>query len=336
MRNSFISISLAILLFTHSPALAQEEDAQLRPKDYEGTFSVSLENDFFQGEDNNYTNGVRASFLSAENNIPEWLENGANFLPFFSEDGHKRWGMEVGQSMFTPSDIRASNLLVHDRPYAGWLYTSVGVVSDTGSRLDNLQLTLGVVGPSSQAAGTQDYVHHLVDSVDPQGWRHQLHDEPGIVLTYERKWRGMYQLSPGGWGVDATPSLGGSVGNIYTHASAGVVFRLGYDLPSDYGPPLIRPNLPGSDFFTPTEDFGWYLFTGVEERAVARNIFLDGNTWESSHHVEKENFVSGAQAGIAFTFQDTRIAYTHVFRTAEFKGQQENDQFGAITLSFRM
>jgi lipid A 3-O-deacylase len=155
------------------------------------------------------------------------------------------------------------------------------------------------------------------------------------VLSYEHKWRNLIEFSPFGLGADFTPSIGASVGNIYTHAAASMMFRVGYDLPSDYGPPVIRPNLPGSDFFIPSRVLGWYLFAGLEGRAVARNIFLDGNTFQDSPSVDKRLFVGGVQAGVALTYHSTRLAYTHVFRTHEFSGQKNSDQFGALTLSVR-
>lgn len=327
------ALSLAAVLLYAPAAFAQEP---ARPQeDYEGILTFSLENDLFTNSDDNYTNGVRMSYLSPENNIPDWLSETADAMPFFSSNGHKRWHVALGQSMFTPEDLSVRTLQVNDRPYAGWLYGSVGVISDTGRRLENLQLTLGMVGPASAADDAQDFFHHLIGSPDPQGWDNQLKNEAGVVLTYERKWRNLYEYSPSGLGVDITPSLGGSVGNVYTHAAVGAVARIGFDLPSDYGPPLISPNLPGSDFFMPTQDFGWYLFAGVEGRAVARNIFLDGNTFQDSHSVDKRPFIAGLQAGIAFTFEDMRIAYTHIFRTEEFKGQGENDKYGALSVSFR-
>lgn len=316
-------------------ALAQQEPLLRKASDHDSIITFSLENDIFSGQDDNYTNGVRFSYLSPEDNVPTWLHSAAQAMPFFSKRGHKRWHAAVGQSMFTPSDITQRQLQVDDRPYAGWLYGSVGVISDTGYRLDNLSLELGVVGPASGAAGTQDFVHHLTGSPDPQGWDNQLHNEPGIVLNYERKWRGLYEFSPFGLGMDITPSVGGSLGNIYTHAAVGTVVRLGYDLPADYGPPLIRPNLPGSDFFVPNKDFGWYLFAGVEGRAVGRNIFLDGNTFQESHSVDKKPFVGGVQLGMAFIVYNTRIAYTHLFRSKEFDGQPRIDTFGALTVSYR-
>ena len=53
----------------------------------------------------------------------------------------------------------------------------------------------------------------------------------------------------------------------------------------------IEPSLPGSDFFEPTGGFSAYVFAGVDGRAIARNLFLDGNTFEGSRSVNKMNLV---------------------------------------------
>ena len=313
------------------PAAAQQGEHP----DTDGIFTVSFENDIFAGEDNNYTNGVRFSYVSPENDIPGWLDRTADALPFFTAEGNKRWQLSAGQSMFTPSDTLATAALPDDRPYAGWLYGSLGVVADHGNRLDNVQLTVGIVGPASGAEDTQNFIHDLIDSDKAKGWNHQLKNELGVALSVERKWRSLYEFTPLGWGLDVTPSLGASVGNVYTHASAGAMVRFGYDLPADYGPPIIPPALGGSDFFVPSSDFGWYVFAGFEGRAVALNIFLDGNTFTDSPSVDKEPLVGGLQVGLAVTVYETRIAYTHVFRTREFKTQHEDDSYGALTVSWR-
>ena len=158
-----------------------------------------------------------------------------------------------------------------------------------------------------------------------------------MILSYERTWRSLYVAAPLGIGFDLSPYVGATVGNVLTQASAGATMRLGFDLPVDYGPPRIRPSIPGSDFFIPTSGFGWYFFASVEGRAVARNIFLDGNTFEDSPHVTKNPLVGDLQLGVAMTISGARLAYTHVFRTKEFEGQKGGDlsQYGALSLSLR-
>lgn len=332
-----LGIVLACMGSTAVFANAEEGTDYILPwaEDVRGTFTISWENDYIADSDDGYTNGARLSWVSSEEGIPKWLEDSSSIVPFFAHHGGKRYSFELGQSMFTPEVITTRTPNPNDRPYAGWLYGSVGIISDTGQRLDSLQLTVGMVGESAQAEAVQEFVHDNFLGDDPAGWDHQLKDEPGIVLSYERKWRGIYEFSPFGYGIDITPSVGGSVGNIFTHASVGTMARFGYDLPSDYGPPLIKPGLSGSDFFEPTQTLGWYLFGGVEGRAVARNIFLDGNTFRDSPSVDKKSLVGGVQFGGAITYGRTRLAYTHILRTEEFNGQRTPDNYGALTLSVR-
>lgn len=156
-----------------------------------------------------------------------------------------------------------------------------------------------------------------------------------MILTYERKWRNIYELSPFGLSMDITPHAGVNLGNINTDATLGTTLRLGYDLPADYGPPRIRPSLPGSDFFIPTQELGGYLFTTIAERAVARNIFLDGNSFDDGPSVDKHNFVTSLQVGAAATYGETRLSYTQVFMTREYDTQTNPSVFGAVTLSHR-
>jgi hypothetical protein len=312
--------------------------------DQAGILSVQVENDMWgNGTDRHYTHGTRISYLSSEE-TPTWLKRAAAFVPIFSRRGHLRTSYAVGQSIFTPEDITRKDLIDDERPYAGWLYGAIGLISDhrvrdgsLGSgRLDSLELNLGVVGPSALAEETQSFVHKIVDAPQPKGWRNQLHDEFGIMLVYDRQWQAQYVSEVYGLGIDLTPNVGGTLGNVLTSVSCGATLRIGRDLPSDYGPPSIRPSLPGSGFFRPTRNFGWYLFTGVEGRYVLHSIFLDGNTFRDSHSVDREPWVGDIQAGLVLTWGDVRLSFTNIFRTDEFAEQKSSTEFGSLSLSFRL
>ena len=75
------------------------------------------------------------------------------------------------------------------------------------------------------------------------------------------------------------------------------------------------------------------MFVGVDGRAIARNIFLDGNTWRDSRSVDKEPLVGDLQWGLAVTWKGARLTYTHVRRTREFETQGPSSDFGAFALS---
>lgn len=298
-----------------------------------GTLSLVLENDLFSKSDRNYTNGVSAAWLSAPGRTPEWALREARRLPFFPEGGTVRTSYAIGQSMFTPEDITIPNPPLDDQPYAGWLYGSIGLIAETGRRLDKLELSLGIVGPAARAAQAQKLIHEITDSRIPRGWDSQIQNEPGVVLIYQRGWRSLIEETALGNTVDLTPHAGGAIGNVFTHANAGLTLRFGRRLPHDYGPPRIQPSLPGSGFFVPQNGFGWYLFAGAEGRAVARNIFLDGNTFRDSRSVDTEPLVGDLQFGFVLTWGDARFGYTHVMRTREFKTQGDISEFGAVSLS---
>ncbi len=60
---------------------------------------------------------------------------------------------------------------------------------DEPTRLDTLQLDLGVIGPAAGGEFVQNNFHNLI-GVDPAyGWGNQLHNEPTVGLTFERRWR---------------------------------------------------------------------------------------------------------------------------------------------------
>lgn len=324
----FALVLFAVSVFGPCPAAAQDEQ--------HGSFSLLVENDLFAGTDQHYTNGVKGSWLSPEGDLPgfgRWL---ARNMPLLAPAGKKRISYAVGQNIYTPDDISATALVPDERPYAGWLYGEVGLVSETEATLDSLALSVGVIGPLSLAEETQDFWHETFGFDEPKGWDHQLENEPALNLFAERKWRSLWHRTwLFGLDTDVTPHLGLALGNVFTHAAAGVMLRLGEGLESDFGPPRIRPSMPGSGHFTPGPEIGWYVFGGIEGRAVARNIFLDGNTFTDSHSVDKKSLVGDAQFGVALVLPRVRIAYTQVLRTKEFDGQDRADIFGAISVTAR-
>src|SRR5262245_31472604 len=156
-----------------------------------GTLGIVFENDLFYGQDRDYTNGVLLSWTTGPNQAG-WLSGVANLFPLFMPRGTVRVNYALGQNLYTPRDTSLANPPKDDRPYAGWLYGSIGLVAESGTVLDQLQLQFGVIGPWALGEETQKFVHRIRDLPLPQGWSHQLHNEPAFVLNYERSWRALY------------------------------------------------------------------------------------------------------------------------------------------------
>lgn len=301
----------------------------------DGVFALAHENDLFASQDQYYTSGAQMTWFSPDQDVPDFLENIADEFDVYSADAEHRVSYSLGQNMFTPRDITDPTPPEDERPYAGWLYGSVGLIQDRGDRLDSLELTLGVVGPSARAKETQQEIHDLVGAPDPEGWETQLHDELGVQVRYGQRnvaWTRRMLL---GYTFEVMPGYSLSVGNVKTGAEVSTMFRWGDLKNRDYGPPLIRSGMPGSGYFKSGEQFEWYLYSNLSGEYVAHNIFLDGNTIRDSRSVEKEPFVGELQTGLVLTWTEYRLSYTHVFPTKEFETQSNTDDYGAITLSTR-
>lgn len=336
MRFSGHSAGFAVFLLSQAAALpAMAQAASNAPVEARGTFSLLFENDIFDNTDHDYTNGVELGYTTSPNVTPRWAVEAARALPIFAQSGDVRTRYAIGQSIFTPTDISLANPLLTDRPYAGFLYGAMGLVADDGVHLDQLQLSLGMVGPASLAGNSQNFVHDIIRDREAMGWHYQLRDEPGLILSYERQMKVIAPQSLLGGVLDIEPHIGGAIGNVYDYASVGVMARFGFNLPRDYGPLRIQPSLPGSDYFEPTAPFGAYVFAGVDGRAIARNLFLDGNSFTDSRSVVKKNLVGDLALGAALVFDRFRLAFTHVIRSREYATQDRPDRFGAVDLTMR-
>jgi hypothetical protein len=247
----------------------------------------------------------------------------------------------LGQNIYTPVDTSVETLIEDDRPYAGWTYLSVALHSKNRRMLNTLELSVGIVGPASLAEDTQKIVHRWVDADDLEGWDNQLSNEPGLMLVWQRYWRIFRrQFEWGGLAWDIIPHAGLSLGNVFTYANLGGEFRFGHNLPMDFGTSLIRPGGGTSapigrrdPRLNPRSDVSLAFFIGADGRAVARDIFLDGNTWQDSHSVDKNHFVADISSGVSLIYKRIKLTYTHVYRTEEFDTQDQAQVFGSLTLS---
>ncbi len=317
----------------------QKVRSRVKNADDNNYLSFSVENDAIGGgEDANYTSGIRLTYFDVETPMPPVIDELAEAVPTFDINTTTSTFFTLGQNIFTPSNIETRSAQPDDRPYAGWLYGSVGLTTITKNHLDELEFTLGVVGPQSLAEQAQKLIHNNVtDSPSPKGWSNQLEFEPGLIASWQRRWPVWYTNNIGPFRLRAEPNINVSLGNIYTYAGTGATLTFGpfKDRIQDT-PPRVRPAMAGTGFFdSPDNDLTWFLFTGFDGRAVARNIFLDGNTFKDSPDIDKNYLVGDANVGFAIAYDDYRIAYTLNYRTKEFEEQEDPAVFGSLTFSTR-
>ena len=303
-----------------------------------GTLEIYEENDRVRKSDRNYTQGLRITFTTADRQMPNWVDK----IPYIDKENYTaNLSLFIGQDIYTPRDITIPTLTVDDQPYAGWLYGGFAVNRRNNRKLVRIEFSFGVVGPASWADEVQTEWHRLIGVELPEGWGHQLKNEPTINITYHRKWK-VRELELPQKLVDRAfegqflPHVGWALGNVYTHLNVGNTIRFGYNLPDDFGRGTIgQGGPPALGVLERRSNWSVYLFGGVDGRFVIRNIFLDGNTFTNSHSVDKERFAGDLKFGLAVGWKRLSISLTHVIRSREFQTQRSQHEFGSLNIGYK-
>lgn len=336
------------------PGIAQAHTEGSHDQPVPWTLNVYFENDLFGETDQNYTNGVRISWVSPDTNklaseplYPDWLQDLNKQLRFFNridDELEHNVVLSLGQLMYTASSTERYDLVVDERPYAGYLYGGIAYHTRSDKQLDIVELNIGIVGPDALAHETQDFIHDLRGFEKYNGWDNQLRNELGLQLIYEHKEKIFKGNVVGTIHHDFIAHGGASLGNVATYLNFGGEYRIGWQLPDDFGTSAVRT---GGDNATPgRHDYrrlspnglfhSLHAFFSMDGRLVAQDIFLDGNTFRDSHSVDKESTVADFSLGLSFITGRWKVSFAHVFRTREFKQQPHHHKYGSLSLSYSL
>ena len=317
-----------ICLLLAVPSFAQAQPASM--------MNISIENDVNSiggaGTDHDYTQGLKISYTKTVDKNPEWA------TLFTDETTQTNLGFGISQKLFTPNGIEFSNLIADDRPYAAWLAleTFYHFLNEDSSHL--IALSVGIIGPEAAGKNIQNWYHKATNYKLAEGWHHQLATEPTLELSYQQRLRFFeFNRGPENKVFDTMAIYGGNVGNVFIDGYIGAMTRLGYSLPNDLGP--TRPSmLSGERFITKDEKnenkFYFYTFAGARIIGVGRNIFLDGNTFKSSHRVKKKPVVVENEMGVSANYKKMNFTWRFVTLTPEFEERSEYHNFASISISY--
>ncbi|MBX3040708.1 MAG: lipid A deacylase LpxR family protein [Bdellovibrionaceae bacterium] len=327
--------------FVVVPAWAQSDEVSPSGR----TFGVYVENDSRSvggpGSDQGYSSGIKFSYLFAENNIPAWANPALASMNILEQERKKsksNFGFSMGHQIYTPNKTSTSEFIPNDRPYAAWLYLAFSAHFKTPTHGHYWELATGIVGPEAQGASVQNEFHRIIDSPRVNGWEHQLGTEPTLQLSYQQRLKSFEIFQEQSRVFDVIPFYGAGFGNVLIAAHAGALVRIGYHLPDDLGP--TRPSPTGGDIFIspkrpgPQWDWSFYGFAGARGHAIARSLFLDGNTFRKSHSVKRYPFVGETEFGAAGEIGNWSLIWRFVTKTPEFEEKSRFNSFGSLTLSY--
>jgi hypothetical protein len=292
------------------------------------TLTLRIDNDAFDfwmapwnRPDEEYTSGVHISYDGGD--APFWARSKlAGRAPcIVGTMSCRASSYEIGQDIYTPSvSVDSARAAPGARPSGGWLYLREGARALDESRYRELAISLGVTGNPSLARFTQKLAHSAAPEFNrPTDWSRAIGFEPGAIVQYEQRWRSVLSADPS-FGIDLIPRASASLGNIRTSATAGIQLRGGWH--------LTHPWLPARD------DAGIAFMAGAYGDAVARDIFLDGNTFRDGPHVGHRPLVGGGELGVSLRARGFSVGYRAVTESKAWPGGPAWHPWSSLVASY--
>jgi len=312
------------------------------------SLSVHLDNDLFADTDDDYTNGVRVSYIvgdraaSGFNKIESWLESVHSKVPDLVtglksiENPSYDYGISITQLMFTPTDFTAPEPPEGEHPYVGWLGMGFSLHAKDDNAINSIELSLGLTGRKALAENTQDFVHDLRSIETFEGWDSQMPTEATLNLFLTQK-RRFFRDEPcasllcldgfGEWAL--------ALGNFEASASIGFVSRFGLNLPADFSDPRLGPTVYAHDLFDGSQAkrdrWSAYGIFGARGTGYLHAISRDGPLLRDfDTGISSQAFVGETYLGLAIRIRGVELSYAHTFRSKEFAEQANGTQFGSL------
>ena len=270
--------------------------------------------------------------------------------------------LSINQTEYTPPELRNPNPDYTTRPYAGYLYASVGGTILYPHTSVTSELTIGTIGARSAARGTQSLAHWTWSSsaTEPMGWHNQLRNAWQITLrnlyAVELLELCLHDCTTGtrddGRIFDIVPNAELVLGTLMRRGSVGGSAHLGYGFPDLITPfriattaPPVSPDSQGVwDEIEALVRTGWktawgMAFVSYDRRYVETNDLLtgshndDGPTgWRTNRRINLERDVGEYAWGVVVGIERLTIGWQRVTRSAEYRPGGGPHRFGVFTL----
>lgn len=126
------------------------------------------------------------------------------------------------------------------------------------------------------------------------------------------------------------------VGNYFTGVAAGMYGEVGWNLVDALGVPALRPGLNAASTVGVGPVKGWSVafYAGFGGYGVAHYLPLDGTVFHDSRSVDSEPLVGTGTVGIAVRHRGSVLSLAQTYFTDMFETEQENAEFGTLSLSW--
>lgn len=293
-----------------------------------------LDNDQIAGSDRSYTSGLKLSLIVPLAARPAAGPRTDRSAVRTGPTSHRAFTLALAQHIFTPEDLDSRHPIPNDRPYAGLLYVSIGLLSRGPASQQIWELTLGTTGPASGAERSQKWLHGLFNLIEPQGWDNQLKNQAVAALVTQRKWKSLLNGATSGWGLALVPHLEAGLGNLYTYARTGAQLRVGRNQADDFGISLPRPDGSRSDGFREPGPSRLSVYAAADAMYVLRDILLDGEGASGIPRVDRIPWVVTLGLGAALGGRRLQLNLDYFLWSKRFVGERRVTVFGSLSLVY--
>jgi lipid A 3-O-deacylase len=318
-----LTITLAFILAA-AGAFAQ--------KTYTNEIGIQTDNDSYllQGSDRYYTDGYYMYFRHAlSTDSSKSLQN-------------KVLGFEFGQKIFNPQSGSIANYegvdqpSAVDRPFAAYLYvgSTLNLLYKDESSL-KLSAQIGVVGPAALGKQIQDWVHDNFGFYHPSGWEYQIDNDPELNLSAEYR-----RLLARSESVDVTLDAYGNLGNGFSGAGFGPIFRLG-NFNQLFNSVTTQSTVTKNTSVAPLHKNEVFFYYKPMINWVAYDATIQGSLFRTRSPnseeitLDKEPFVLTNQVGVAFTANRLEFDIAAIFQSKTDREMLLSEQWGTVTGLYR-
>ena len=215
---------------------------------------LTMENDtFLSRADDDYTHGTKVEYIT---------DSGIHTM--------------LSQTMYAPKNLKKTEHIVGDRPYAGMFIGGVGYEffqNPTSPWTHYGELDFGMIGPAAMCKDTQTMIHKVLNCTKPQGWDNQLHNEFVVNGQWWTKYN-WYVLND--W-VAIVPKGGVAAGTIQDFGEVGCDIKLGWNIRPTANNEIMlsAPNKPRGNRWQ--DKLSAYVYGGASERYYLYNHILEGS-----------------------------------------------------------
>lgn len=300
-------------------------------------FGFHFDDDFLYlfNRDEQYTGGLEFEYIQRGQKTK--IKRGL-FNPY--SNGARYWNLSLGTKLYTPNNLTDSLIILNDRPYSSYIYTSFGY-SAFDSRKEKrltIDLNLGVMG-SELPGKVQDYIHQFGESPSANGWKNKLADRPYFIpnlhVNYQRNRITVGPINT--WFLDwiqIATILDINTGLFMNNLKGGLKISGFNHQPTTASQIRFKTNNCKK---TPKSYWKIGSYISPQVQFVAHNTTLQSLPWFNSPYIITPELVNrvvwAVEAGINMTYKRFHISYVIQSYTKEFtKFQHKWHNWAGVTI----